>query len=75
MRASLDLTDLFTVLERWRRLAVVQSDPAGFARLARRAAEKLTGAAPPEDEPLAGHARDDRHVITRHRPRPSSAGP
>ena len=53
VRASLDPTDSFTMLERWRRLAVVQSDPAEFARLARRAAEKLTGAAPPEDEPLA----------------------
>ncbi|WP_433785358.1 DUF6247 family protein [Actinomycetospora sp. CA-101289] len=53
VRSSLDLTDLFTMLERWRRLAVVQSDPAAFARLARRAAEKLTGSVPPEDEPLA----------------------
>jgi hypothetical protein len=53
VRTSLDLTDLFTMLERWRRLAVVQSDPAAFARLARRAAEKLTGSAPPEGEPLA----------------------
>ena len=34
VRASLDPTDLFSMLERWRRLAVVQSDPAGFARLA-----------------------------------------
>lgn len=52
-RESLDLTALFQMLERWRGLAVLQSDPAVFRRVARRAAEKLTGEASPENEPLA----------------------
>ncbi|MDN5747361.1 MAG: hypothetical protein L0H64_02350 [Pseudonocardia sp.] len=41
------------MLERWRGIAVLQRDPAVFPRLARRAAEKLTGQPSPEDEPLA----------------------
>lgn len=52
-RESLDLTPLFRMLERWRGIAVLQRDPAVFHRLARRAAEKLTGQPSPEDEPLA----------------------
>lgn len=52
-RESLDLTGLFRMLERWRGLAVLQRDPAVFRRVARRAAEKLTGQPSPEDEPLA----------------------
>ncbi|WP_345416916.1 DUF6247 family protein [Actinomycetospora chlora] len=53
VRTSLDLTGLFTMLERWRRLALAQQDHVAFARTARRAAEKLTGEIPPEDESLA----------------------
>jgi Family of unknown function (DUF6247) len=52
-RESLDLTDLFKMLEQWRRLALLQRDPANFRRIARRAAELLTGESVPEDEPLA----------------------
>lgn len=52
-RESLDLTRLFRMLERWRGIAVLQRDPAVFRRVARRAAEKLTGQPSPDDEPLA----------------------
>lgn len=52
-RTSLDLTTLFTTLERWRATAVLQSDPARFRDVARRAAEKLTGQPSPEDEPMS----------------------
>lgn len=51
-RDSLDLTGLFRMLERWRGLAALQRDPEVFRRVARRAAEKLTGHPSPEDEPL-----------------------
>jgi hypothetical protein len=52
-RESLDLTELFRTLEQWRRTALVQRDPEEFRRVVRRAAELLTGAASPVDEPLA----------------------
>ena len=52
-RKSLDLTVLFKILEQWRRLAVLQSDPAGYRHAVRRAAELLTGEPVPEDEPLS----------------------
>jgi hypothetical protein len=52
-RASLDLTALFEMLERWRRVALLQQDPARFHALARHAAELLTGQPIPDDEPLA----------------------
>lgn len=52
-RDSLELTELFRCLERWRRLAVLQRDPQRFASVARRAAERLTGEPVPADEPLA----------------------
>jgi Family of unknown function (DUF6247) len=52
-RESRDLTGLFRMLERWRGLAALQRDPETFRRVARRAAEKLTGQPGPEDEPLA----------------------
>lgn len=52
-RDDLDLTELFKTLEHWRRLALLQREPARFASIARRAAERLTGAPLPEDEPLA----------------------
>lgn len=51
-RDGRDLTGLFRMLERWRGLAALQSDPDVFRRVARRAAEKLTGQPSPEDEPL-----------------------
>ena len=52
-REDLDLTELFQTLEHWRRLALLQRDPARFASVARRAAERLTGAPVAADEPLA----------------------
>jgi DNA-binding IclR family transcriptional regulator len=51
-RESLDLTDLFRMLEHWRRVAALQADPEVFRRVARRAAELLTGEPSPVDEPL-----------------------
>jgi len=51
-REDLDLTELFQTLERWRRLALLQRDPARFTSIARRAAERLTGEPVAEDEPL-----------------------
>lgn len=51
-RESLDLMGLFTMLEHWRRLAVLQSDPEGYRRAVRRAAEAQTGEKIPADEPL-----------------------
>jgi Family of unknown function (DUF6247) len=51
-RESLDLTGLFTMLEHWRRVAVLQSDPEGYRRVVRRAAGALTGEEIPADEPL-----------------------
>lgn len=50
---SLDLTGLFQMLEHWRRVAALQADPQVFRRVARRAAELLTGQPSPQDEPLA----------------------
>lgn len=52
-RASLDLTELFKTLEHWRRTALIQRDPQEFRRAVRKAAELLTGAPVPDDEPLA----------------------
>lgn len=51
-RSSRDLTGLFRMLEHWRGLAALQSDPDAFRRVVRRAAEALTGRPSPEDEPL-----------------------
>jgi hypothetical protein len=51
-RESLDLTDLFKTLEQWRRIALLQSNPANFRQITRRAAELLTGNPSPEDEAL-----------------------
>lgn len=51
-RRSLDLTELFKTLEHWRRVAVLQSRPGDYRRAVRRAAELLTGAPSPDDEPL-----------------------
>jgi DNA-binding IclR family transcriptional regulator len=52
-REHLDLTGLFQMLEHWRRVAALQADPQVFRRVARRAAQLLTGQPSPEDEPLA----------------------
>jgi hypothetical protein len=52
-KSSLDLTGLFKTLEHWRRRALLQSDPADFRRVVRRAAELITGQEVPDDEPLS----------------------
>lgn len=52
-REELDLTELFRCLEHWRRLALLQREPERFASIVRRAAERITGAPVPTDEPLA----------------------
>ncbi len=51
-REDMVLTELFRCLERWRRVALLQRDPARFASIVRRAAERLTGEPVPADEPL-----------------------
>jgi len=51
-RSSLELGGVHDVVERWRRIAVLQTDPEGFRRTVRRAAELATGELSPEDEPL-----------------------
>jgi hypothetical protein len=51
-RSSLELGRVHDVVERWRRIAVLQTDPDGYRRTVRRAAELATGEPSPEDEPL-----------------------
>jgi Family of unknown function (DUF6247) len=52
-REDMGLTGLFRCLEHWRRMAQLQRDPARFASIVRRAAERLTGEPVLADEPLA----------------------
>lgn len=52
-KSSRDLTELFTTLDRWRRLAAVQSEPEVFRRVALRVAALRTGELDPRDEPSA----------------------
>ena len=51
-RASLDLAGVHEVVERWRGIAILQTDPAAYRRTMRRAAEITTGEPSPDDEPL-----------------------
>ncbi len=51
-RETLDLTGLFKTLERWRRLAVLQSDTNAYRHTVRRVAHTLTGQESPVDEPV-----------------------
>jgi hypothetical protein len=51
-RSSLDLTTVHEVTERWRRIAILQTDAEGYRRTVRRAAELATGHPSPDDEPL-----------------------
>lgn len=51
-RASLEIGGVLDVIERWRRIAVLQTDPAAYRHTMRRAAELATGEPSPEDEPL-----------------------
>jgi Family of unknown function (DUF6247) len=40
-RASLDLGGVFDVVERWRRIAILQTDPGAYRRTMRLAAERV----------------------------------
>ena len=51
-RQTLELTRVEYVVEQWRRVALLQADPARFHRTVRRAAEIVTGRPSPEDEPF-----------------------
>jgi uncharacterized protein DUF6247 len=51
-RESMDLAGLFRMLEHWRRVAVLQSDPESYRRVVRRVARALTGEEISADEPL-----------------------
>jgi hypothetical protein len=51
-RASLDLSGVFDVVERWRRIAILQTDPDAYRRTMRLASELATGKPSPDDEPL-----------------------
>lgn len=51
-RRTLDLTPVHDVVEDWRRVALVQSDPIHFRRAVRRAAEIVSGEPVPADEPF-----------------------
>lgn len=51
-REQLELTELFTTLEHWRRLALLQRDPARFTSIIHRAAQRITGEPVPDGEPL-----------------------
>ena len=50
---TLELTGVHEVLEHWRTRSWITRDPAEHRRLVRRAAELLTGTAPPADESVA----------------------
>lgn len=51
-RRSRDLTAVHEMLEHWRGIAALQADPKRFRRAVRRAAEVLSGAPVPADEPF-----------------------
>jgi hypothetical protein len=51
-RATGDENEVWTCIERWRGIAVLQADRPRFRRLARQIAERTTGVPSPEDEPL-----------------------
>lgn len=50
---TLELAGVLEVLEHWRRRAIISADPQAYRRMLRRAAQMLSGAEVPEDEPLA----------------------
>lgn len=50
---TLELGDVLDTVEHWRTRAWITRDPAEHRRVVRRAAELLTGQAPPEGEPVA----------------------
>ena len=52
-KQSLDFTELFSLLDQWRKIAALQSDPDRFARVARRVTELTSGRQPASDATLA----------------------
>lgn len=57
LKAGLDLVPLFTVLDRWRRIAALQSDPERFARVVRRAAAVTPGQDPSDANAAAAEVQ------------------
>lgn len=51
-RRTYDLAGVHGVVEHWRQVAVLQSDPAAFRESVRAVAEIVTGAPTPEGEPF-----------------------
>ena len=51
-RTSLELSGVLEVIERWRSIAILQTDSDAYRRTMRRAAELAMGEPSPEDEPL-----------------------
>lgn len=51
-RTSLELAPVVEVIERWRRIAILQTDPEAYRRTIRLAAELATGQPSPGDEPI-----------------------
>jgi hypothetical protein len=52
-RTSLQLEVVLEVVEHWRGIAILQTDPAAYRRTVRHAAQIATGEPSPQDEPLA----------------------
>ncbi|WP_285591283.1 DUF6247 family protein [Actinomycetospora sp. NBRC 106378] len=50
-RSTFELEPVYTVVEDFRRIAILETDPAAFRRTMRAAAELATGEPSPEDEP------------------------
>ena len=51
-RTSLQLEVVLEVVEHWRGIAILQTDPAAYRRTVRHAAQIATGEPSPQDEPL-----------------------
>ena len=51
-RTSLDLAGEHEVVQRWRGIAILQTDPDAYRRTMRHAAELATGTPSPDDEPI-----------------------
>lgn len=52
-RTSMELEGVLDVVERWRQIAILQTDPQAYRRTVRRAAEIATGEPSPDDEALS----------------------
>jgi len=51
-RGSLELGGVLDVVERWRQIAILQTDPDAYRRTVRRAAELAAGQPSPDEETL-----------------------